>query len=205
MNRSPAARGARGFFAKRLSGLALALGLGLLVALPALAAEEAAAEHGFPWFDIAVKILNFTILVGIILYYARKPVANFFIGAARQIKTTLDGAREAAALATAERKTQEEKIENLQAELERMVVGARADAAKELEQFAAEAQAQGERIKAQTRLQVEQEMRKARVALRTQLADETVRLAEELIRRQMDETKQRDLVGDYIEQLGDGR
>ena len=86
-----------------------------------------------------------------------------------------------------------------------MVAGARADAAQELQQFAAEAQAQGERIKAQTRLQVEQEMRKARVALRTQLADETVGLAEVLIRRQMDETKQRDLVGDYIEQLGDGR
>ncbi|MCH7477071.1 MAG: hypothetical protein IIA14_03095 [SAR324 cluster bacterium] len=205
MNRSAVARGARGFIPKRLSGLVLGLGLGLLVALPALAAEEAAADHGFPWFDIAIKFLNFAILMGIILYYARKPVAGFFIGAAREIKRTLDGAREAAAQAAAERKAQQEKIENLQAELERMVAGARADAGKELEQLSAEAQAQGERIKAQTHLQVEQEMRKARVELRTQLADETVRLAEELIRRQMDETKQRDLVGDYIEQMGDGR
>ena len=194
---------ARGFFPKRLSGLGL--GLGLLVALPVLAAEEAAADHGTDWLDLAIKFLNFAILMGIIFYYARKPVAGFFIGAAREVKTTLVGAREAAAQAAAERKTQQEKIENFQAELERMVAGARADAGKELEQLSGEAQAQGEQIKAQTHLQVEQEMRKARVVLRTQLADETVRLAEELIRRQVDETKQRELVGDYIEQMGSGR
>ena len=203
MNRLATARGARGFFPKRLSGLGL--GLGLLVALPVLAAEEAAADHGTDWLDLAIKFLNFAILMGIIFYYARKPVAGFFIGAAREVKNTLVGAREAAAQAAAERKTQQEKIENFQAELERMVAGARADAGKELEQLSGEAQAQGERIKAQTHLQVEQEMRKARVELRTQLADETVRLAEALIRQQVDGAKQRELVGDYIEQMGSGR
>ena len=201
MKTEAAARGARGFFPKRLSGLVL----GLLVALPALAEEEAAAAQGTPWLDLAISFLNFAILMGIIVYFARKPVTNFFIGAAREAKRTLEGAREAAAQADAERKAQQEKIENLQAELERMVAGARADVAKELEQLSQEAQAQGERIKAQTHLQVEQEMRKARVVLRTQLADETVRLAEELIRQQVNEGKQRELVGDYIEQLGDGR
>ncbi len=169
----------------------------LLAAAPALASGDSPPAA----IDLVFQALNLAALLGLILYFARKPVARFFRGSARAVKDGYDGTRQAAGQATAELEEQKQRIAGMEAELERMVRAAREDAESERRQLLQEAEAQAERIKAQVRQQVEQEMNKARGELRAQLADEAVKLAEETIKSRVDDQRRKELVSDYISSI----
>lgn len=170
----------------------------LAFALPALGKGEAPPDA----MDLVWKGVNLAVLLSIIVYFARKPVASFFRGAAAGQKESYDAVRKEADHSAAELEAQKTRIAGLESELERMVEAAKADAAEEREQLSRAAEAQAERIRTQARIQVEQEFNKATMALKAQLADDAVRLAEELIRSRLDDDRRQQLVSDYIQQLG---
>lgn len=174
-----------------------------LLAVPAWAAEE--AGHGSPWLDLLFKTINFAILMGLLIYFLRKPIAGYLAKSAGEMKQGLDDARKSAAETAAEVLQQKRNIEGMQAELERMVAAAKGDAAVELRRMTEEAEAQAAKSKAQTALQIEQEVRKARQALQAEIGDQTTRIAERLIRERMTPEQQKRLVAGYARQLGGPR
>jgi len=178
---------------------AAALALALLAPAPLLAAGE--AGHGTPWLDLLYKAVNFAILVGLLVYFLRKPVAGFLVRTARDAYEGLAGARRTAAETAAEVEAQKGRLAAMEQELQRMVADARTDAGEELQRLTTAANEQAAHIRAQTAVQVEQEVRKARLALQAQVAEETVRLAEETIRQRLDGTRQAELVDRYIDNL----
>jgi F-type H+-transporting ATPase subunit b len=189
-----------------ISRLALAAAAGLAAAPAfALPAFAAGGEGPATATDLILKGVNLAVLLGIIVYFARKPIARFFSGTAGQAKQTYDGTRQAAEETQAELEAQKRRIGDLENELGRMVQAAREDAESERRHLLAEAEAQAERIKAQARQQVEQEMNKARSLLRAQLGDETVRLAEEMIKSRIDDKRQKELLSDYLDEIGAGQ
>lgn len=193
--RHPLVPGGRAVAAAVLAQLApWALG-----ATPALAAE---GGSGNPWMDLLWKAVNFLVLAGIIYYFARKPVGNLMRGAAKESKDTLDEQRERAAGAEAEAAEQRRRIENLEADLQRMLNESREEARSEHERLVAEARNQSERIRHAVSTQVEQEFNKARKELQAELAQETVRLADTMIRERMDDRRREQAADRAIEQLG---
>ncbi len=183
---------------------AAALALLLVPAAPALAAEGAAAgseEHGSPWLDFAYKVVNFAVLVGLIVYFARRPLGAFLSGSAGETLAAFIGSRKAVEEAAAELEEQKKKLAEMENELRRMTEATHADAAAERQQLIAEAEAQAHRIREQGSRQIEQEMAKARAALKMELADEVVRLAEGLIRARVDDAQHTRLVGEFIDRL----
>lgn len=177
---------------------AFLLGAALLTALPAVAAVEEPPGA----MDLVWQGVNLAVLLAILTYFLRKPVAAFLRGAAGRQKEAYEGARQDAKDIAAEMETQKKKIEDLEQELQRMVEAAKTDAEEERRQMTEAAEAQAERIRAQAGTQVEQQLAKAIVELRAQLADETVKLAEGLIRSRMDDDRRQRLVSDYIQQIG---
>lgn len=167
------------------------------------AAEGHAASN--PWLSLLWKTINFLVLIGLIYYFARKPVGAYLRSTAELVKATLGNAREAKQAAEAELAAQQRKIDGLQAELERMIQQAREDSEKEKQILLAEAEAQAERIVTQMRLQVEQEFSKATTELKRQIADEMVRNAEELIAKRLDGTTNEKIVEEFIEKLEERR
>ncbi len=85
-----------------------------------------------------------------------------------------------------------------------MAASAREEAAEEGRRMIVGARAHAERIKAQIRLQLEQEMNKARKELQSELAGETVKMAEGLLTGRLDEKGRAALVDKTIAQLGSG-
>lgn len=156
---------------------------------------------GSPWLDLLYQAVNLLVLVGLIYYFARKPVARFFTSSSAGAREEFQQAHGEAERMAGELEKQREKVKNLEAELAGMKEAAQAGAKNEHKLLMAEAEAGAERIVEQGRAQVEQEMQKARAELREHLADETVRLAEELIRSRMDSGRQRELVADFLRQL----
>ncbi len=175
-----------------------AIALAVLSAAPVLAA---AMESPPEAIDLVYQGINLAVLLGVIIYFARKPVARFLRGSAQAAKEGYDGTRQAAEKAAAELEEQKQRIAGLEAELGRMVQATREDAETERRQLLREAEAQAERIMAQARQQVEQEMNKARSELRAQLADEAVKLAEETIKSRVDDQRRKELVSDYISSI----
>lgn len=174
-------------------------GLMALLAAPALAAGGGSAS---PWLDLLYKAINFIVLVGILWYLLRKPVAGFFRNTAREEKEALDGTRRTEADAVRELEAQKTKIAQMQQELERMLADARNDAAAEMTQMTDEANAQAERMKQAALQKIDQEFRKARHELRRELAAQTLGLAEEGIRSRIGPADHQRLVREYIDQLG---
>jgi F-type H+-transporting ATPase subunit b len=187
---------------KAAARAAIALAVALLAA-PAWAAE--AAGQGSPWLDLLFKAVNFAILLGVLIYFLRKPIAGYLVRSAGEMKQGLDAARKSAAETAAEVAQQKRNIEGMQAELERMVAAAKVDATAELRRMTEQAEAQAAKSKAQTALQIEQEVRKARQALQAEMAEQTTRLAERLIRERMTPELQARLVAGYTRQMGGPR
>lgn len=174
-----------------------------LLSMMIVSAGSAHAAVGAPPgpMDLVWQGVNLAILLAVIVYFSRKPIAAFFRGAAGRQKEDYGAAQREAGEITAELEAQKRKITDLQRELERMVEAAKADAEEERRQLTATAEAQAERMRTQARNQVEQELGKATSELRAQLADEAVKLAGELIRSRMDDERQKQLISSYIQQL----
>ncbi len=181
-------------------------GLAVLVQLAAGAAwaAEGGAGGGHPWRDLGWKAVNFLILAWLLWRYARKPVAGMLQAAASEAQKALGTRQEAARKAEAELAAQRDRIANLEAELQRLLGEARAEAVQEHARFVAEARVQTGRLKTATGLQVEQEFSKARKELQIELAQETVRLAEAMIRQRLDDASRQRFVAQAIAQMEAG-
>ena len=173
-----------------------------LAASAAWAAEAEGAGHGDPWLALLWKAVNFAVLVGLIWYFGRKPIAGMARRAARASQAALSERREHTRQAEAELAEQRHRIESLQAELERLQGEARDEARVEHDRLLAEARAQGERIKVTARQQVEQEFAKASKELQAELASQTIRLAEQMIAKGLDDAARQRIVTRAIDELG---
>ena len=178
----------------------LAMVFGLALVLPTSPAW-AAGGSGEPWLDFLYKSINAVIFFGLIFFLARKPVREFFRGAARESQQNYADNRAESDRIAAELEAQRKKLVELENELKWMIEEAKESAEDERKGLEAQAAAQAERIKLHSREQVEQEMHKARLELKAQLANQTVDLAEKLIRGQMDSKKQENLVHEFIDQV----
>jgi len=177
----------------------LLAGLLLLTPVALLAAGGPSAD---PWGDLMYKAINFAILVGLLVFFLRKPISGFFRGSAADGRRLLEETRKRAEEAENELARQKEKITGLQAELERLRAEAQGEAKANQERMTQLAREQAERITQQTQQQVEQEVTKARHTLRSELAAQTMKLAEEMLNTRLDDKQRDTLVDNSIDRLG---
>ena len=166
----------------------------LLAALPA-AAEEG---HGGGMHDLLFSALNLALLLGVLVYFARKPVVAFFEDRRKRIQTELDDAKKQGAEAEARYAKWQRRLLDLEGELAQIRETARSRAAAEREHILADAAAGAERIKRDALEAVDQELRRARAQLRKEAADLAVELASETLRRQVSSADQDRLLDEFV-------
>ena len=180
-----------------VSPLVAALLGAILWATPALASEGG----GDPWMDLIFKGVNFAVLMALLFWFLRKPIPAFLRSNAERVKTELEHSRAAHAKAQKELAEQKRLIESLETELKKMAELARADAEKEKAYLVAEAEKQAERIKTQLRLQMEQEVLSASIALRKEIAEEMSRVVEKVLPGRVDQTASTKLFKEFMTHL----
>lgn len=178
-----------------------ALASWVLACMPALALAEETAHEGHPWLDLLWKAINLAVLVGLIVYFTRKPVGAAFRTMAKEAVDRWNGAHKTAQDAEAEIAAQRRLIEGLEGELKRMIADVQADSQRESTRMAADARAESNRILANARIQVEQEIAKARADLRRQLAEETLKLAEQMVREGITPAERKRLMESYVRDM----
>ena len=156
---------------------------------------------GSPLMDFIWKVLNVVVLGAIIYKFAKKPVGNALSNSAESAKKLVIDAREAEEKLTAELDEMRSKIAGLEKETEQMVKNAKKDAQIEKERIIEEGRHEIERMKRQASFALDQERRKAEADLRHWVAEESIALAEEELKKDMNKNQQNKLATKYMGEL----
>jgi F-type H+-transporting ATPase subunit b len=175
----------------------LFVAVSLSIATPALASDGGEGGLLYP-------IINFVLLIAALIYFARKPVLDFLGDRRGEIQNSLKTSSDL--LGEAEKKfaAWQRKLADLEQELESIRATSRERAENERANIIADATASAERIKADARAAIEQELRRSRDVLREEAADLALELAENLLRAQVNDSDRERLVTEFIERVESG-
>jgi len=169
-----------------------------VLAGPALAAS---GGEGDVTKDLLYRVLNLVLLIGVLVYFARKPIQGFFSDRRNQIRDSLDSASELCRRAESRYSKWQRKLADLEDELASIRETARERAEREREQILADARAAAERIEHDARSAVDQEVRRAKAQLRDEASELAVELAAEILREQVTTQDRERLFDEFLERI----
>ncbi len=192
----------RWLLAACLLGLAGSLGFGRTLTLERGLASARAAESEEPGKgagrELFYKFINLALLVGTLGFFLRKPLADFFAERSASIRKGLEEGRKALEASQAQLKTVEEKLQHLEEEIAAFRASAGREMEAERQRLKLAAADEAEKILQSARAQSEVAVRAAKLELKSYAAEQAVGLAEEIIRRRLDEAGRNQLVSDFL-------
>jgi F-type H+-transporting ATPase subunit b len=157
------------------------------------------ANSGAQLKDFIWRVIDFAVLAGVIIWALVKQNVKGGLRARQDaIETTLREAAEARDAAERKLKEYTAKLESANKEIDELSATIRKDAEAEKVRIIAEASAAADKIREQARQMADQEVQKARIALRQEAAHLAVEFAEKKIRENITKSDQDRLVGDYL-------
>lgn len=164
----------------------------------------AMAEHwwDYPGFELW-RFVNLGIFVGIIIYIAyRKGLGGVFRDRKESIRRDLAKAQEERDAALAKLKEVEERLARLDTEIAAISEQSKREAAEERERIAKSTETEIAKLSEQAQREIESAAKVAKHELRRYVAEESTRLAETVIRREMKPEDDARLVNENIQELG---
>jgi F-type H+-transporting ATPase subunit b len=176
----------------------------ILFAVSAFAEEAGHGGHEEITFmgDWLPRLVNFAIIAAVVVYFARKPVRDFFKNRSVEIEKAMQESKEARERAVAALIELERKIKDFEAETGRMVADAEARGEKDKQALIEE----GKKVAADVQVQVKQgidiEVQKAKTALAAEAALLSLDLAEGRIKEKINSQDHERIVKEYITKVG---
>jgi F-type H+-transporting ATPase subunit b len=180
-----------------------ALALALIALLPADAIAAEGEHEGI--LPTVARLFNFAILAGVLVYFLRRPIAEYLRSRSDQIRHDLVTAAETRRAATGQLEEIQRRMAALPAELESLKARGAEDIAAERVRIAEAARAERERLLDQTRREIQMRLRVARRELTEHAALLAVQVAEERIKRNITPDDQVRLLDRYARQVSEGR
>jgi F-type H+-transporting ATPase subunit b len=134
---------------------------------------------GFP------KLINLTIFLGILYYFLRRPVREFFAQRLASVRQMLERAAKEKETATMKMAELDVRLNRLDVELAGIREQANREAAAERERMKAETERDIEKLRMMTNREIEAAKQVALGDLREYAATKSVELAEQIIRREL--------------------
>jgi len=155
----------------------------------------------YPGFE-AWRFFNLALFVAIMIYLLKKPLTEAFKAKRETIRAELIKAEEEKQAALAQLTATEAKLARLDAEAQ--AIRQRAEAEAEAEKLRIQEQTEFEisKLREQANSEIERKSKQARLELRRFTAEESIRLAEEKIRREINAEKDAQLVKASIQSIG---
>jgi len=198
--------------------------LAFLLSIPGLTAQEHAApaspatDHAAPasqadahattggdhdesiWPQVG-KIFNFAILIGTVVYFGRKPLADYLATRRAQVRSDLVAAEEMKTSAAAQIADIDAKLQALPAELEALKARGQQEIAAEEKRIRELAEAERARLLEQATREIEQRTRLARRELVEHAASLAVGVAQKKISAQITDADQLRMVDRYVAEV----
>lgn len=166
-----------------------------------------AAAHGSEHAvrDMIAKLLNFGVLVGVLVYFLKSPIAGYLTSRSAQIRQDLVTAAEMRRTATAQLEEIQRRLGELPAELAALKARGEEDVRAEKLRIAGAARIERERLLDQTHREIEMRLRMARRELTEYAAALAVSVAQERIKNTITPADQLRLLDRYTTQLKEAR
>ena len=150
------------------------------------------------WFEIASLFTNFVLFFGL-LYLKLRPAVGASLKARREtMARELEEAREKQQKAEAQLAEYRSKLDNLEAEVRRIVAAYEAEARADAKRLEDETERALARLERESAFTIRQEIRKAEKALRRTTVEATMEQAEQLVRERITPADHRRLADQYI-------
>ena len=173
-------------------------GLSSPVVARAQSAENGAAKEApEPPHELLYKTINFIILVGVLGYLLKNPLAGFLASRSATIQKDLEEGRKALAASQAQLKIVEEKLKGLEAEIAAFKASALREMEAERQRLRQAGEEEAARILESARNQTTLAVRTAKLELKRYAAQKSVSLAEEMIRTRLDDPARKQLVAQF--------
>lgn len=181
-----------------------------LIALSSFAYASSAAPAGptfwglptAKWWDLLWRTLNFAVLLIVLIKVLTKPIANGLRARQQSIREQFTDLEERKAEADSTYKTYEEKLASIDQEISEIIKSAIAQGESAKARIIDDANRAAEDIKRQAEMAIQHELTEAKLKLREDVANQAVILAEELIRKNLQDADQVKLIEDSLAKVG---
>jgi F0F1-type ATP synthase membrane subunit b/b' len=168
--------------------------------------SEAATTEAAPWWNKPGlefwKFLNLFIFVGALVYILKRPISEAMRARREGIRRDLMRAQEERNAALAKLEEVEARLARLDSEVASVREHSQREAVEERERIKRAAEEEAQKLREQARREIESAGKAARQELRQYTAEQSVRLAEEVIRSEMRPEDDARLVSLQVEELG---
>jgi F-type H+-transporting ATPase subunit b len=172
----------------------LTCALVLIVPLAALAAGDAHGEPaGVPWSGLFWHAINLAILLGVIVWFARRPVSDALRNRSAHVRRDIETAQSERAAAHAELEELEEKLADFELQVERLRKEMAEQAQHEREVILERAEREARAVQASAERAIRDEAQRARRDLQAQAVTLAVQLAEGILSAQVTDDDQQAL------------
>jgi len=186
--------------------------LALLVPALALASGgEHGAEHGGEHAahidpkTLALQLFNFSILLFMVIKFGGGGIKKALASRHSTLKQEIETANQLRADAETRLAEQEKRLQNLEKEIEEMRQKARDNAQSEKARLVAAAEEKANRITAETKFLIEQQVKQAEQAFRAEVAIAAANLAEQIVRKSIGDADHGRLVDGFVGELDGGK
>ncbi len=180
----------------------LAVAASLILTLPVHAAAEGGHEEGWGIWDPIGRWFNLLVLAALLFFLLRGRLKKYFMERGMGIREEIRKANEDYEKALADLNSAEERIRNLDEELDRMRRQAEEEAEAERRRVLEQAAKDAERVIESARKEIEGLTRNARKELRDYAAELAVGMAESEIRTRMTPDDQKRAAERFLVELG---
>lgn len=170
-----------------------------LVLVPSRAHAAAEGGAGFAW-----EALNLALLVGVLIYFARKPVRAYLAERRGRIAQGIEQGEQLLREARERLSQWRGRTQGLDAEAQRIREATRRGAEGEAQSIVARAEAAAQRMESNAEAVARRELRQARDALRREAVLRAAGQAEQLLREQVSAADQSRLFDEFIAALESG-
>jgi len=180
--------------------LAIALIAGFLASLPVISRAAEHAEEGGHGLGLW-KVINFLVLVVAVYFVWKKVIAVALDKRQADIKLAISEAKRIKAEAEKAAADYKELVNSLESRLSSIAEELRLEGEAEKRRIISEAEKAGVKLQEQAKLTAEQEIKKARIEIRGEVAELAVEMAREILAKELRPEDQQRLIKDYISSL----
>ena len=183
----------------------LTLGIVLLVSVVAFASggTEHHADSGVLLKDFLYRVLNFSIVVALLIYFLRKPLKKGLAGRSEEIEKALSDAKKAKKEAEAKFAEYDLKLNQATVEIAEISASIRREGELEKQRIIENAKAMAAKIEADAERTADIEVAKAREELQREAVQLAVALAEDLLKKNFTKEDDTRMIDEYIQKVGE--
>ncbi|MFY9622195.1 MAG: ATP synthase F0 subunit B [Pyrinomonadaceae bacterium] len=171
------------------------------LALLMIFASEGGAWWDYPGFELW-KFVNLFVFVAILVFLVKRRVGEAFKTRSEQIKTELQRAQQERDAALAKLKEVEERLARLDIEVTTIRAQSQREAAEERERIVKSTEQEIVKLGEQAKREIESAGKAAKHDLRVYAAETSVKMAEEIIRREMRPEDDVRMISRNVDELG---